>query len=376
MDDPGRAQKNLEQLFSQLRALYERYGYTYYQTSKFENYDLYAQNRSFLLGDQILAFTDADGRLMALKPDVTLSLVKNLRITADGGQKVYYKEHVYRTPGAGQGFQEITQMGLENIGPVDLYAMGEMVMLAVRSLQAISGNYLLDLSHMGVVDGLLAEQELPAPAAQAILGCIRQKNLHGLRRQCQAAGVRPALQECLEALAGLYGPFGQTIGQLRPLCLNGRMRQAVDELEGLYALLEQWGCGARVQLDFSIVNDLDYYNGVIFQGFVQGVASNVLAGGRYDRLLARFGKPGGAIGFAVYADLLKRLGEPECPYDVDVLLSYAPDCPPGRVAQAAEQLVRAGQSVRAQPAGQTQLRCRRRMHLDREGRLIHGTADA
>ena len=78
-----------EQVVQQLRELYRRYGYTQYKMSKFEPYDLYVHNKSFLVSEDILTFTDADGRLMALKPDVTLSIVKNAKEGA-GLQKVYY----------------------------------------------------------------------------------------------------------------------------------------------------------------------------------------------------------------------------------------------------------------------------------------------
>lgn len=84
-----------ETVISQLARLYESYGYSYYKVSRFEEYDLYARNRNFLSGGQILTFNDADGRLMALKPDVTLSIVKNTK-DDEGMKKIYYKENVYR----------------------------------------------------------------------------------------------------------------------------------------------------------------------------------------------------------------------------------------------------------------------------------------
>ena len=126
---------NTEQLARQLRELYRRCGYTQYKMSKFEPYDLYVRNKSFLVSGDILTFTDADGRLMALKPDVTLSIVKNAREGA-GLQKVYYSENVYRTSPMSQGFREIMQTGLECIGELDLTAMGEVLALAAEKEQA------------------------------------------------------------------------------------------------------------------------------------------------------------------------------------------------------------------------------------------------
>ena len=96
-----------------------------------------------------------------------------------------------------------------------------------------------------------------------------------------------------------------------------------------------------------------YYNGVIFRGYLPGLASGVLAGGRYDNLLRRMGKAGGAVGFAVYLDQLDRL-EDGGGYDADVLLLYRPGDDPAAVAAFAERLRRDGRSVRmerSEPAG-------------------------
>ena len=143
-----------EQTAQRLEELYRSYGYIQYKMSKFEPYDLYLRNKNFLVSKDILTFTDGDGRLMALKPDVTLSIVKNAR-GGEGLQKVYYRENVYRTSPMGRGFREIMQTGLECVGEIDLTAMGEVLRLAAESLAAIGEDYLLDLSHLGFAAGLL-----------------------------------------------------------------------------------------------------------------------------------------------------------------------------------------------------------------------------
>ena len=107
-----------ERVSAALRRLYRAYGYRPYKVNKFEEYELYMRNKSFLTSEQILAFCDTDGRLMALKPDVTLSVVKNTR-DSDGPLKLFYSENVYRVPRAGYGFREIMQTGVELIGRVD-----------------------------------------------------------------------------------------------------------------------------------------------------------------------------------------------------------------------------------------------------------------
>ena len=95
-----------------LRQLYSENGYTPYRMSKFEEYDLYAGNKDFLVSDNVITFTDTDGKLMALKPDVTLSIIKNSRDLPEETRKVYYVENVYRTAKGAGGFREILQTGL------------------------------------------------------------------------------------------------------------------------------------------------------------------------------------------------------------------------------------------------------------------------
>ncbi|MBO4229163.1 MAG: ATP phosphoribosyltransferase regulatory subunit, partial [Clostridia bacterium] len=116
-------QKTEETLAIALRELYRGYGYQPYKMSRFEEYDLYVRNKDFLLSDSIITFTDADGRLMALKPDVTLSIVKNCPEEKDGLRKVYYNETVYRPSKEDRSFREIMQIGLECIGSFDTYGI-------------------------------------------------------------------------------------------------------------------------------------------------------------------------------------------------------------------------------------------------------------
>ena len=144
-----------EQTIFRLRGLYENYGYRRFKMSKFEAYDLYVRNKDFLVSDRMITFTDARGVLMALKPDVTLSIIKNTRENEPGPRKVYYNETVYRSGKGDEGFQEIMQTGLECIGELDLYHIYEVTALAVRSLAAISPDYVLDVSHVGLVSGFM-----------------------------------------------------------------------------------------------------------------------------------------------------------------------------------------------------------------------------
>ena len=237
--------KKEERVSFSLRALFEQYGYRKFKMSKFEEYDFYAENRSFLHSEAILTFTGLDGKLLALKPDVTLSIVKNTKGSRDTAERVYYNENVYRArKGAGE-YKEIMQVGLEYIGEVDAYATLEVLLLAQKSLKVISDAYILDVSHMGFVAGLMEEVALPYAQQDRILDCISEKNVHGIRAVCKENGVAADLTERLEGLASLYGSLEETLPQAKALCCNEKMEQAVQELENILRCLKIGGMRKR-----------------------------------------------------------------------------------------------------------------------------------
>lgn len=344
-----------------LRELYQAYGYKRYKVSKFEEYDLYVQNRNFLASRQILTFTNTDGKLMALKPDVTLSIIKNTK-PGDGMRKVYYTEQVYRATDVDYGFREITQTGLELIGDVDLYSVSEVVLLAAKSLEVISDRSILDLSHIGILSGVLAREDVSDTARTEILRAVGQKNAHELANIARREGISPEALESLVGLAGICGPADEALGRIASLPLPPSSFEALEELKGVVAMLDAAGAGGRVYLDFSIVNDMDYYNGVYFRGFVEGVPTGILAGGRYDNLLSKMGRPCGAIGFAVYLDQLEHMPREKDEFDVDRLLLYDESTDPALVMKEAARLVADGFTVRVQNRDDGGVTCREKRY--------------
>lgn len=334
-----------ETVISQLAELYESYGYSYYKVSRFEEYDLYARNRNFLSGGQILTFNDADGRLMALKPDVTLSIVKNTK-DDEGMKKIYYKENVYRVPRSGSGFKEIMQSGLECIGDIDRYATGEVIMLAASSLESVSSEYILDISHIGITAGILEGTD--DETADAILKAMSEKNTPMLEKICEKDRLPQEKKQLLEQLIRLYEPIGTGIERLKNMELPKECREAVTELEELCDVLKLYGIDKNIYLDFSIICDTDYYNGIFFKGFIAGIAESVLSGGRYDNLMRRMGKKSGAIGFAVYLNQLENLEAKTDRYDADVLITYSEGSDMKKIIEAAGSCIAAGKSVRVQ----------------------------
>ena len=174
-----------------LRALFKEHGYTPYKMSKFEAYDLYAKNKNFLVSDNIITFTDHDGKLMALKPDVTLSIVREAPETNGQVQKVYYNENVYRVPKGEDNFKEIMQVGIECVGDVNDTNIHEVLTLAANSLSmmAESDDYVLDVSHLGIISAILDAMGAAGAVKKQILTLMGEKNLHEIKRLCTEEGL-------------------------------------------------------------------------------------------------------------------------------------------------------------------------------------------
>ena len=360
--------KNEERAVYALRTLYRQYGYQAYKMSQFEAYDLYVRNKDFLISDRIITFNDTDGKLMALKPDVTLSIIKNGEDRPGCKQKVYYNENVYRVSGSTRQFKEIMQAGLECIGDLDGYDIVEVVRLAAESLAVVSDDFVLDVSHLGILTALLEEISEDAQLRREIAHYIAEKNTHDLERLCRQSGVSEEKTAAICSFVGIYGDMDSVVERLRPLCGGEAARAALRALEQLRDLLKETPYADRISFDFSIVNDMDYYNGIVFQGFLSGICESVLSGGQYDKLMEKMGRSGGAIGFALYLDLLEGLEKQARDYDVDVLLVYDGGMDSARVAAEVARLTREGKSVSAQKVIPDKLRFRQLLDLRKEAR--------
>ena len=257
-----------EQATFRLRALYEQAGYRKYRASRFEEYALYQEYQRFLPDAQVITFTDLDGKLRAIKPDVTLSIAKTAQPAAGECKRFYYNEEVCRPSRESHTFQTIHQMGLESMGAVDADEQAAVVRLALQSLAALDVPTVLEISHMGYES-----------AAAALTG-----------------------------LLDLHGPLGATLTAARAACRCETQRAALEELQALQNALGEAGRGTR--LDLSMADEMEYYNGLVFTGYVAGIPCAVLKGGRYDYLMQRFTPGANAIGFAIYLDELERLAAP------------------------------------------------------------------
>ena len=335
-----------------LGRIYERRGYSRYKMSKFEEYDLYARNKDFLISDSIITFTDTNGRLMALKPDVTLSIVRNSRDDSRSVQKLYYQESVYRVAKGTGSFREIPQVGLEALGCIDDYTITEVLELAAETLRSISPEAILEVSHVGVLLGILEQLGIPNSRTGKILACISDKNRHELVRLCRQWEMAEEQIAALEELLRLRGTPDQVLPRLKEICPGG------ENLPEILEELSQSPVAQLLRFDFSAGACSSYYNGFVFRGFVPGVPESILSGGQYDRLMEKMGRKSRAIGFAVYLDTLQYLEPDREGYDAEHLLLYTEADSLRDIRRAVVILEAKGGNVMVQRQIPDNIRCR------------------
>lgn len=289
-----------ELLGYKLCALYSTYGYDKYRMSKFEEYDLYVKNKDFLISDNVITFTDTDGKLLALKPDVTLSIIKNSKDNANDTMKVYYNENVYRVSKGTHSFKEIRQAGLEYLGKVDNDVLVEVLLLAKKSLDNISIDNVLEISQLDVVKEILNYAMVSESGTSKIISYLASKNAQGIQQVCEEEGLSEQNTSLLKKLVSVYGKAERVVEKLKEFEVNDATEKAVSNL--IYTINALKDKGVSVSVDFSIVSDLNYYNGLAFKGFVEGVPTSILSGGQYDTLMKKMNKKAQAVGFAVYLD--------------------------------------------------------------------------
>ena len=358
--------KSDERAVLSLRSLYKSYGYLPFKMSKFEEYDFYARNKDFLISDRVITFNDVNGKLLALKPDVTLSIIKNTTDEPMVKQKVFYNENVFRVSARTHQFKEIMQTGLECIGDIDITDTFEVVYLAAKSLDAVSHELVLDISHMGILSAFLDEISDDKSFIKEITKLISEKNTHEALELCALKGIPAGKAATVSDICALYGDMNTVIDRLYSLANTDAQRSAIAELDALCALLLTTEYADRIRIDFSVVNDMRYYDGIVFKGFLNGISEAVLSGGAYDPLMKRMNRRSKAIGFALYLDALEELECSSRGYDVDVLLIYGDKTKAEEVIEAKNKIISEGKTVYAAKAVPKKIRFMQTVYLEKE----------
>lgn len=302
----------------ELNKIYEKYGYKKFKMSKFEPYELYMENKDFLNSNQVISFTDLDGELLALKPDVTLSIMKSRK----GEGRIYYNENIYRPED--RHFRESAQTGIEYIGKLNVYAEAEVIALAVKSLKLFSGEIRIRISDVGLISKVF--EKLNLTDTGKILRLVESKNAAELDILVNTGELDKDKAAILKNMINLYLPFEEGVKRLADGSLIGELlgenKEIIIRLKKLASALKAFNVIDSIYLDFSVINSMDYYNGIIFQGAIEGLPFNVLSGGRYDKLALKMGKDNGAIGFAIDLSLVENYKEEVSDKALDYIIIY------------------------------------------------------
>ena len=298
--------------------IYERFGFKKIKLSKFEDYNLYNNNKDFLQTEHILTFMNLNGNLKSLRPDVTLSIVKKvLKDNEKETQKIYYIEDIYKI--VSNEYEEIPQVGVEIIGKLNNYSNLEIISMAIESLKSINKNYILEISNIDFISAIFDEINLEENLKIEILNNIYLKNKHDLEKLLNK-NVDCKYKKYILSFIELSGNYKDILKKLKSLIINKKMQKSYEELKSLSFVFELYNNFDKILLDFSIESQLGYYNGIIFKGYIKESNDIILSGGRYDKLLNKFNSNKNAIGFAIYMD---KLYEKNKTSDfIDILILY------------------------------------------------------
>lgn len=298
------------------------------------------------LAPRTYTFVGRDGSLLALRPDFTSLLAKiaaGRLADRPAPLRLYYSGEVlrYEPPKAGRQ-SELHQMGLEHLGGVAPVADAETLAIAAECLDAVgASDWVLAVGHVGVFNGLVSGLALEADALERLRERVEAKDGAGVREVLAAARVAPDAIAALVALTSLAGDVRVLDAAAAAFAPWPAAGTALGELRAIVDALVGAGLGARLAIDLGEVRGLDYYTGFVFRAYARGLGFEVGSGGRYDTLLARFGRPLPAVGFMFGLDRLALLA------DREALAAGEPEALPVEAGDVGRGLARA-RSLRAE----------------------------
>ncbi len=282
--------------------MFRRQGYCEMTTPNVEYYDLISVAGHPLPQESMMKIVDRTGKILVMRPDCTVAMGRVAASKLVGlplPLRLYYNQTVFRSDDINTGAQsEIRQCGVELIGAFGLRADLEVISMAIAALETCGlQDYHIEISHAGYFDALVHALSLPEDTVVALKEQLASRNITAYHQL-----LRPyATQSAGQALGQLPRLFGdaEVLRIAKALCADPDVAQTLGYLETIYDVLTQAGLGSRVQFDLGLVQPIEYYTGIIFRGYSRGAASNVLSGGRYDRLIGKFGQDVPAAGFGL-----------------------------------------------------------------------------
>ena len=279
------------ELFRNLETkLYKNRGYSEIMTPGIEYYDVFEAG-STLRQEQMYKLTSPDGRLLVLRADNTTPIARVAATRFESGTpvKLFYHQKVYRLSEGHKGRKsEIMQSGVEILGASGIHSDLLCMMTAIDTLSAFGGDFKLELGHVGYYNALISELSLDSEQADRLRRLVEAKDANKISGFDKIKKI-PFLfggEEVFDEAEALAGD-------------NTEAKNALTYLKKLYSALCEAGYKDKIMIDLGIVHAFDYYTGAVFKGYMAGAGEPVLAGGRYDTLVARFDNSIPATGFGV-----------------------------------------------------------------------------
>ncbi|MGG1664439.1 ATP phosphoribosyltransferase regulatory subunit [Brevibacillus sp. NRS-1366] len=332
-------QRHLERRLAQCIS---RWGYEEIATPSLEYYDTVGA-ASATLTDRMFRLLDKQGHTVVLRPDMTTPIarvVSSLYKDVPLPIRLFYQANVFRAQEKEAGRNaEFFQTGIELIGDASDDADAEAIALAVFCLRAAGvETFRIAIGHVDFVDGLLEDAVEEESVRNQFRQFLYERDFVGFRQLLATLDIDGEAKDRLEALLRLQGGK-RKIAEAYELTRNEKARRAVETVASLWEALEAYGVTDDLLLDFNLIINLNYYTGIVFEGYAADLGSPLLGGGRYDHLLAQFGRPTSATGFAIKMDRLLQVTPALEGQSVSrVLLLYTENC--RKMALSEAQLLR------------------------------------
>lgn len=297
------------------------YGFQDIQTPSFEFFDTFSKERGTVPSKDMYKFFDRDGNTLVLRPDMTPPIARCVA--------KYYKEEelpvrfcycgsTFINNNSYQGkLKEVTQLGAELINDSSVEADAEMIALTAECLlDAGLSKFQVEVGQADFFRGLMEEARIGQEEAEELRELIENKNMFGVEGIISGRQMPQPLKNVILKLPELFGTL-EGLLYVKQEITNWRALAAIERLERLYALLKEYKLEQYVTFDLGMLSKYHYYTGIIFRAYTFGTGDAVVTGGRYDSLVAQFGKNAPAIGMVVLVDQLmaalsrqKLLSEP------------------------------------------------------------------
>ena len=286
----------------------QSYGYRQVLTPSFESYDMYNIDGAFPRS-KMFKLIGNDGKVLVLRPDATIPIARMAATRYRNSQEVLkfgYITNIFRDSSSTIDFRkDFMQAGVEYMGNPLPDCDGEIIALSVNILKELDVKKIhLDMGNVTFLNGLFDEIKIEKKEKVKILNYIENKNIGELKAYLNCIDVSKEVSEILCQVPMLFGKFEDTINKAKNLCINKKMITSLKTMEETYEIIKSYGYEDHIFIDLGFTNQFNYYSGLIFKGYINGIGEAILSGGRYDTLSSTFGVNRPASGFGINISLL------------------------------------------------------------------------